>query len=130
MSWPSIDDRVPAEARPAPLMRLHVVLELRRAALTERVDVDDRAERVELVERGHRGRLPHRAFGGLAVTHQHVGAVVGPDAARVERDADAGAQALAERPGGDVDERQPRRRMAFEIGRRARAASAARSRGM
>ena len=51
----------------------------------------------------------------LAVAEQHVGAVVGFDAPRVQRDADAGAQALAERSGGDVHPRQPRRRMSFEI---------------
>ena len=51
----------------------------------------------------------------LAVAEQHVGAVVGADAARVQRDADAGAQPLAERAGRDVDERQPRRRMSFEV---------------
>ena len=62
------------------------------------------------------GGLPHRPFGRLAVAEQAVGAVVGPDAAGVQRAADRGADALAERSGGDVDERQPRRRMAFEIG--------------
>ena len=65
--------------------------------------------------RGDVGRFPDRAFGRLAVAEQHVGAVVGLDAARVQRDADRGADALAERAGRDVDERQPRRRMAFEI---------------
>ena len=38
--------------------------------------------------RGDVGRFPHRAFGRLAVAEQHVGAVVGLDAARVQRDAD------------------------------------------
>ena len=66
--------------------------------------------------RGDVGRFPDRAFGRLAVAEQHVGAVVGLDPARVERAADRGADALAERAGGDVDERQPRRRMTFEIG--------------
>ena len=66
--------------------------------------------------------FPDRAFGSLAVAQQHVGAVVGIDPARVQRDADAGREPLAERSGGDVDERQPRRRMPFEIGRSVRAA--------
>ena len=89
---------------------------LRRPALAEPVDVDDPAERIELVVRRGLRRLPDRAFGRLAVAEQHVGAVVGLDAARVERDADAGADALSERSGRDIDPRQPRRRMSLEIG--------------
>ena len=81
-----------------------------------RVDVGDAAQVVQLVVLRDVGRLPHRAFGRLAVAEQHVGAVVGPDAARVERDADGRADALAERAGGDVDERQPRRRVPLEVG--------------
>ena len=69
-----------------------------------------------VVQRAHLRGFPDRAFGRLAVAEQHVGAVVRLDAPRVQRDADAGAQPLPERAGGDVDPRQPRRRMAFEIG--------------
>ena len=108
-------DGVPAEAGPATAVSLHVVAVLRRAALTEPVDVDDRAERVELVEVGHRRRFPHRPFRGFAIAHQHVGAVVGADARGIERDADARAQPLPERTGRDVHERQPRRGMSLEI---------------
>ena len=46
---------------------------------------------------------------------RHVGAVVGLDPPRVQGDADRGADALAERAGRDVDKRQPRRRVSFEI---------------
>ena len=109
-------DRVPAERLPAADELVDVVLPLRRAALAEAVDVGDRAEVVELVEGRDVRRLPDRAFGGLAVAEQHVGAVVGVDAPRVQRHADAGAEPLPERSGRDVDERQPRRRMALEIG--------------
>ena len=61
------------------------------------------------------GRFPHRAFGRFAVAEQHVGPVVRLDPPRVQRDADRRADALAERAGRHVDERQPRRRMAFEV---------------
>ena len=60
-------------------------------------------------------RFPDRSFGGLAVAEQHVGPVVGADPPGVQRDADRRADALAERAGGDVHERQARRRMPFEI---------------
>ncbi len=116
MSWPSMT----TACQPNPSQRRRcasiVVLELRGAALPQRVDVDDGAERIELVELGHRRGFPHRPFRGLAVAEHHVGAVVGADAARVERDAHTGGKALAERSGRDVNERQSRRRMAFEIG--------------
>ena len=86
------------------------------AGSAERVDVDDRAEVVELVSRRATfGRFPHRSFGHLAVAEQHVGAVVGADAAGVQRGADRRADALPERPGRHVDERQPRRRVSFQI---------------
>ena len=110
------DERVPAERVPARGNLVHLVLELRVAALAERVDVDDAAEVVELVIERDVRRFPHRAFGHLAVAEEHVGPVVGSDAARVERRAHRRANALAERAGRDVDKRQPRRRMAFEVG--------------
>ena len=81
----------------------------RLAALAEPVDVDDRRQVVELVERGVLGRLPHRALGHLAVAADH------PDAERQpveplagERHADADRQALPERAGGHVDPGQHR----------------------
>ena len=127
MSWPSIDDGVPAEGAPAARELLQVVLPHRRrgsgrGALTS--VMPHRLSRPSM--RGDLGRLPDRAFGRLAVAEQAVGAVVGLDAARVQRDADRGADALAERSGGDVDERQPRRRMPFEVRVDLAAASAAR----
>ena len=73
--------------------------------------------RIELVERRAFGRFPDRSFSALAVAEEHVGAVVGADPARVERDADGGAEALAERAGGDIDKRQARRRVPFEVRR-------------
>jgi hypothetical protein len=109
------DDRVPAERTPTGGQRLHVVPPHRRPALAERVDVGDAAQVVEAVARGGISRFPHRAFGGFAVAKQRVGAIVGLDAPRVQRDANGGANALAQRAGGDVDERKPRRRMTFEI---------------
>ena len=110
------DDGVPSEGAPAPRELVHVVLPHRRPALAEPVDVGDAAQVVELVDCGDVGRFPHRSFGRLAVAKQHVGAVVRLDAAGVQRDANRRADALAERAGRHVDERQPRRRMAFEVG--------------
>ena len=115
MSWPSMTIACQPNARQRRANCLGVVLPLRRAALAEAVDVGDGAQVVELVDGRDVGRFPDRAFGRLAVAEQHVGAVVGLDPARVQRDADGGADALAERSGGDVDERQPRRRVPFEI---------------
>ena len=109
------DDRLPAERIPPRGDAMQIVAELGRLALAERIRVDDRAEVVELVMRGGIGRLPDRAFGNLAVAEQDIGAVSGADAPGVQRDADRGADALSERPGGHVDERQPRRGMAFEV---------------
>ena len=56
-----------------------------------------------------------RAFGDFAVAEQDVGVVIQLVEPRGQRHADADAQALAERAGGHVHERQPRRRMAFEV---------------
>ena len=52
MSWPSTTIACQPNARHRRGERLHVVLPLRRLALPERVDVDDAAQRVELVEGG------------------------------------------------------------------------------
>src|SRR5262249_27845254 len=109
------DDRAPTERLPAALELAHVVLPHRRLALTEPIDVRDGAQAVELVARPGVRRLPYPSFRRFAVAEQDVGAVVRSDAAGVQRAADRRADALAERAGGDVDERQPRRRMAFEI---------------
>ena len=109
------DDGVPAEGAPAAGQRLHIVAPHRRAALAESVDIGDPAEAVEAVQRADVRRFPHGAFGGFAVAEHHVRAVIGFDAARVQRRADCRADALAERSGGDVDERQPRRWMTFQI---------------
>ncbi len=113
----AVDDAgVPAERMPALAVRDHVVLELGRAALTQSIDIHDRAQRLELVKM-RRGRgFPDRSLRRLSVAHQHVGAIRRLDPPRVERHADARGQSLAERSGGDIDERQPWRRMAFEIG--------------
>jgi hypothetical protein len=108
-------DRVPAERTPPALELIHVVLPHGRAALPEAVDVRNSAEAVEAVGGADVGGFPDRSFGRLAVADQHIGAVVGFDPARVERDADRGADALTERSGRDIDEGQTRRRMSFEV---------------
>ena len=126
MSWPSIGDRVPAEAREARGVAGDVVAVHRALALPEGVDVDDRDQVVELVVRRDRDRLPHRALGHLAVAEQHVDALV----AAVEL---LGVPAPRRRrptaPGRASRSRPPCRRSAASGGPRARcrcgAASAA-----
>ena len=108
--------RVPAERVPAGGDVLHAVSELRGHALPESVDVDDAAQVVELIAKRDARGFPDRSFRHLTVAEQDVRAIVGLNTAGVQRRADGGADALAERSGGDVDERQPRRRMAFEVG--------------
>ena len=66
--------------------------------------------------RGHFRGFPHRPFGRLAVAEDAVGPIVRSDPARVQRAADGGADALAERTGGHVHEREARGRVAFEVG--------------
>jgi hypothetical protein len=110
------DEGVPAERIPARGDLVHPMVELRVLALPERVHVDYAAEVVELVKERDVGRFPDRAFGHLAVAEEHVGAVVGLDSPRVERRADGGTDALAERARRHVDKRQPRCRMPLEVG--------------
>src|SRR5690606_22727875 len=84
-------------------------------ALAETVDVHDRAEVVEPMELRALRSLPYRPFRHLAVAEQHVRAIARSDAPRVERDAHARRQALAERARRDVHPRQTRRGMALEV---------------
>ena len=81
-------NRVPAERAIARDERVEIVIPLRRAALTEPVDVRERADVVELVKCGDLGRLPDGAFSRFAVAQQHVGAIVRADPVGVERAAD------------------------------------------
>ncbi len=76
----------------------------RLPGLPKPVDVDDRGQVVEPVERGMLDRLPDGSLGHLRVTAQHpdpVRKAVEPLAG--QRDADRDGQALAERAGRDVD---------------------------
>ncbi len=127
MSWPSTTIACQPKRDPAAGVGVHVVAERGRPALAERVDVDDARRGCQLVVARDVGRLPDRALGRLAVAEEHVGAVGRADAARVQRDADRRAQALAERAGRDVHERQARRGVPFEVRAELAAASAARS---
>ena len=69
-------DGVPAERTPPSFELLHVVRPHRRPALTECVDVGHAAQVVE-AQRGRRvRRFPDRSFRRLAVTEQHVRAVL------------------------------------------------------
>src|SRR5438034_950819 len=68
----SVDlDRVPAEGPRAIRVRVEIPAVHRLAALPEPVDVDDRDQVVELVERAVLERLPLRSFGDLAVPAEH-----------------------------------------------------------
>jgi hypothetical protein len=108
-------DRMPAERPEAIRERGQVPAVHRLAPLAEPVDVDDRGQVVELVERSVLGRLPHRPLGHLAVAAEHPDARRQPvELLRRERHADADRQALAERARGDVDPRQHRRRVPLE----------------
>ena len=93
-----------------------VVAERRRLALAEAVGVHDGDEIVQFVNARDVRGLPDRAFGDFAVAEQDVGVVIQLVEPRGQRHASADAQALAERTGRHVHERQPRRGMAFEIG--------------
>ena len=88
-------ERVPAKAAPPASERPEIVLPDGGAALPEAIDVGDAHQVVDAEMRGALRRFPDRALRRLAVAHQHVGAVVGLDAPGVERDAEAGGQALA-----------------------------------
>jgi hypothetical protein len=87
----------------------------RLAALAEPVHVDDGREVVELVEGRVLERLPHGAFGDLAVAAEHPGAVgQAVELLAGERDSDPVRNALAQRAGGDVNPGDLRRRVPFE----------------
>ena len=84
-------------------------------ALTEAIDVDDRDEVVQLVSARERRGFPDAAFGAFAVAEQDVGVVIKLIETRIQRHADADAQSLSQRTAGDIDERQARCGMSFEI---------------
>src|SRR5512139_2323803 len=65
-------DGAPAEGLEAAREDRAVVAVRRRPRLPEAVDVDDRDEVRQLIERGELRRLPHRSLGALAVAHQAV----------------------------------------------------------
>ena len=108
-------DRLPAERLDPAHVAVEVPAEHRLARLAEPVDVDDRGQVVEPLPAGVLEGLPHRALGHLGVAAQHphaVGQLVQRPARH--RDADADRQALAERAGGHVGRRDPRRGVALE----------------
>ncbi len=92
-----------------------VVAQRGRLALPQPVDIHEGNQVVQLLHPGERGRLPHRAFGGFAVSEQHVGVVIQLIQPRGQRHAHADAQPLSERSGGHVGKRQARGGMPFEV---------------
>ena len=108
-------DRVPAEGAEPLGVRVELPAVPRLAALAQPVDVDDRRQVVELLERRGVERLPHRAFGQLAVAADHPGAEGQPvELLAGEREADADRKALTERAGRDVHPRQHGRRVTLQ----------------
>lgn len=57
------DDRVEAESLEPFAVNFHVVLQRSWLALSEPIDVEDRAQIVEIVVRGEVKRFPDRTFG-------------------------------------------------------------------
>src|SRR5207244_12389043 len=92
---------VPSETAPSSTVRLDVVLQDGGIALAKAVDIDDRAEVIELKMHCELGRFPVRAFDRFAVTPQDIRAIAGMlETFSVQRDADAGLQACAQGAGG------------------------------
>src|SRR5439155_332215 len=65
--------RIPPEATPPGAVGLYVVLQKGGIALAETVDIDDRAEVIELKMHGELGRFPVGALDGFAIAHQDIG---------------------------------------------------------
>ena len=83
--------------------------------LAKPVDVGDTAQVVQRKVLAGSGRFPDGTFGRFSVTHQHVGTIVGTNAASVQGDTDRGADPLSQRAGGDVDEGKTRGRVPLEV---------------
>ena len=108
-------DRVPAERASAGDVDVEIPADHRLAALAQPVDVEDRGQVVELVVGRVLERLPHRAFGHLAVAAEHPGSRRhAVEALRGERRADPDREPLSERAGGDVDPGKDGRGMPLE----------------
>jgi hypothetical protein len=108
-------DRLPAEGPGALGVDVEIPAVHRLRALSEPVDVDDRGQVVELLVRAVIEGLPDRALGHLAVAAEHPDPVREPvEPLAGERHPDPDRQPLPERPGGNVDPGQDRRRMALE----------------
>src|SRR6185437_1155272 len=87
--------RLPTKRFPSRPVHVHLVLQHRWLALAQSVDVDRSAQTTESIPRTELGRFPHRSFRALAVTHQHVRSAINTQEPRVERQTDAGGEALA-----------------------------------
>ncbi len=106
----------PAERLEPFAINADVVPKRRGLALAQTIHVHDGDQIVQLANARQRRRLPHRALGDFAIAEQHVGAVIEMIESRGQRHADSHAQTLAQRTRRHVHERQPRRRMAFQVG--------------
>ena len=105
----------PPERLESFLVNIQIVAESGCLALAETVHVHDGDKIVELVDAGERRGFPDRAFGDFTIAEQHVGSVIQLVQARTQRHAHAHAQALAERTGRHIHERQPGSGMSFKI---------------
>ncbi len=110
------DQRLPAECFPASLVDFQLVLQHRWLALTQPVDVNDRAEIIEAVERGPLRSLPYRAFSRFTIAHQNKNALVGIlELFRIEGHANSHRQTLPQRTGSYVHKGQSGSGMALQI---------------
>src|SRR5439155_4050726 len=108
-------DRVTAEGPDPRRVRLDVPFELRRPALSEAIDVEDRGEVRQTLVSGVVEALPDRSLGELAVSGERPDVERGVQRAlRGERLADRDGEPLTERAGGDIGPRQDGRRVALE----------------
>src|SRR5262249_25079540 len=109
----AVDDRdLPTEGAQARFVDEGVGLIHRGAARSEAIDVDHRAQVVELVERRELRRLPDGALGRLAVAQQRVDAPRCPVQLASPRHSARRREPLAEGAGGHAHPRTARRWMA------------------
>ena len=108
---------LPSERLPASLVDFQVMLEHGRLALPQTIDVDRSAEITESPMSGPLSRFPHGAFGGFTIAKQNKNTLVGVfEFFGVQSNPYADRQALAERAGRHIHERQSRRWVPLQVG--------------
>src|SRR5581483_9409969 len=106
----------PAEGFPAGFVDFEFPLQHSRLTLAQPIDVDGRTEIVEAVESRPLRSLPYRAFRRFAVAHQNINALIRIlELFRINGDSRSNRQALTQRTGRYVHERQAGSGVAFQI---------------